>query len=99
MIQLRCASPFQTGTSRTPFWISHQKRGRVSFGSALHEVWFDIEACFSAAAAADHQHVFIPCVLRLFGAAAHGKLFRLGQNDVVIKHWVNVRLDVRRCPP
>lgn len=39
MIQLRCASPFQTGTSRTPLWIGDYI-GTVH----LHKVWLQPEA-------------------------------------------------------
>ena len=94
MIQLRCASPFQTGTSRTAF--------RVCDNIAavhLHKRRFDEKPCLAAAAAADHDDVLISRVLRLLRAAVHGKPFRLREGDIVLKYWVCVWLYVLGCPP
>ena len=40
---------------------------------------------------ADHQHIFVPGGLGVFGPVVHGEAFRLGQEDVVVKHRVDVR--------
>ena len=65
----------------------------------LHEVGFGKEAGFSASATADHKDIFIPCVLRLFGATGHHQPFRLRQQHIVFKHGVDKRLDVCGRPP
>mgnify|MGYP000721383966 CR=1 FL=1 len=51
MIQLRCASPFQTGTSRTPFRITSKTTGES------HVVVTDDNGQFSTSADwASHKH-------------------------------------------
>ena len=37
------------------------------------------------------QHIFVPGGLGVFGPVVHGEAFRLGQEDVVVKHRVDVR--------
>ena len=64
MIQLRCASPFQTGTSRTALRVrDHIRR------MALEQVGLDEEPRLAAAGAADDQDIFVPGVLGLLWAA------------------------------
>lgn len=71
MIQLRCASPFQTGTSRTAFWISHNV-GTVH----LHEIRLYKKSGFAGTGTTDYKYVFISRILRLFWSARHHKPFR-----------------------
>lgn len=89
MIQLRCASPFQTGTSRTAF--------RVCDNIAavhLHKRRFDEKPCLAAAGTADNQHIFIPRRFGVFRTIIHRQPFRLRQEDVVVKVGVDVRRNV-----
>ena len=78
MIQLRCASPFQTGTSRTSFRVSDHI-GRMK----LHEVWLNKETGFTAARTANDQYIFVSGILRLLGAAVHGQKLRLREDNIV----------------
>lgn len=64
MIQLRCASPFQTGTSRTSFRVSD-----YIAAVHLHKVRLNEKSCFAAAGAADYKHIFVSCILRVLRAA------------------------------
>ena len=57
----------------------------------LHELRLHKEPRFTGAGTADDQHVFVPGGLGVFGAVVHGEAFRLGQENVVIKHRVDVR--------
>ena len=94
MIQLRCASPFQTGTSRTAF--------RVCDNIAavhLHKRRFDKKAGLAAAGTADYKNVLVAGIFRLLRAAVHGEPFRLREGDIVLKYRVCVRLYVLGCPP
>ena len=54
---------------------------------------------FTAAAAADYNHIFIPRVLRLLRAAVHRQLLRLRQNDIVLKIRVDVGLYIFGVAP
>ena len=65
----------------------------------LHEVGLDEKPRLAAAGAAHHQHVFVPRGFRVLGAAVHGQPLRLGENDVVGKGGVYIRLDVLRAAP
>ena len=65
----------------------------------LHQIRLHIEARLAGTGTTDHNHVFVPGVFRILRAAAHGQSFRLGQNDVILKHRVNVWLNVLRPPP
>ena len=58
----------------------------ISFKVGLHK-----EPGLAAAGTADHQHIFVPGGLGVFGPVVHGEAFRLGQEDVVVKHRVDVR--------
>lgn len=94
MIQLRCASPFQTGTSRTAF------RVRDDIGAVhLHQVRLQPKSSLAGAGAADYQHIFIPCRFRVLRPAVHGKPFCLCQNDVIGEHRVHVWLNIRSRTP
>lgn len=94
MIQLRCASPFQTGTSRTSFRVSHNIAA-----VHLHKVWLDEKAGLSAAASSNHKDIFVSCILWLLRSAAHHQPFRLGQQYVVCKYRVNVGLYILGVAP
>ena len=65
----------------------------------LHKVRFDKKAGFAASRAANDKDVFIPRILGAFGSAVHGKPFCLGQQDVVVKFRVYVRLNVLCISP
>lgn len=52
-----------------------------------------------ASRAANDKDVFIPRILGAFGSAVHGKPFCLGQQDVVVKFRVYVRLNVLCISP
>lgn len=73
MIQLRCASPFQTGTSRTALWVSDDKT-RIG----KHEVWFCEESRLARARTADDNLQKISPVQ----LTVHAHLQVLGQYDV-----------------
>ena len=60
----------------------------------MHKVRLHIEAGLAAAGAADHQHIFVPGRLGVFGPPGHGQAFGLGQQDVVFKLGVDVRGNV-----
>lgn len=55
MIQLRCASPFQTGTSRTPFWICNYQRA-----IPLEYIRQSVCPGFSCSATAHDKDVQVP---------------------------------------
>lgn len=57
------------------------------------------EPRLAAAGTADHQHIFVPGGLGVFGPVVHGEAFRLGQEDVVVKHRVDVRGYIFRPAP
>ena len=56
----------------------------------LHQIGLEPEAGLAGAGTADDQHVFIARILGILGAAGHGEPFGLGQNDVILKHRVDV---------
>ena len=71
MIQLRCASPFQTGTSRTSLRISNHIRAMH-----LHNVRLYKKSGFSRTGTVNYQNVFIPGVFRiLWSAGQRGKSY------------------------
>ena len=94
MIQLRCASPFQTGTSRTSFRVRDDIRGME-----LHEVGLYKEPSLAAARTADHQDIFIPGILWVLWAVRHHQPFRLGQQYIVFKYRVYVGFYILRRSP
>jgi len=94
MIQLRCASPFQTGTSRTAFRV-----GNNIAAVHLHKVGLYEKAGLAAAGTADNKNVFVSCILRLLRAAAHHQPFGLRQQHVIFKNGVDIRLYILRTAP
>ena len=60
----------------------------------MHEVGLHIEAGLAAAGAADHQHIFVPGRLGVFGPPGHGQAFGLGQQDIVFKLGVDIGRNV-----
>ena len=89
MIQLRCASPFQTGTSRTSFRVRHNI-GTVH----LHQVGFQPESGLTGTGAADDQHIFVSGSLGVFRAAVHGQALGFRQNHIVLEYRVHIRGNV-----
>ena len=94
MIQLRCASPFQTGTSRTSLRVRHNI-GAVH----LHQVRFQPEAGLAGTGATDHQHIFVSGGLGALGAAVHGQALGFGQNHIVLAHRVDVGCNILTGSP
>lgn len=92
MIQLRCASPFQTGTSRTAFRVCDHI-GRVH----LHQVRFQPEPGFTGTA--DHQHIFVSGGLGVLGATVHGQALGFGQNHIVLEYRVDIRCNILMGSP
>ena len=56
----------------------------------LHQIGLEPEAGLAGAGTADDQHVLIARILGVLGTAGHSKPFCLGQNDVILKHRVDV---------
>ena len=94
MIQLRCASPFQTGTSRTSLRVCDHIRT-----VHLHQIRFEPESGFTGTGAADHQHIFVSGGLWVLGAAVHGQAFGFRENDIILEHRVDVGSNVLTGPP
>ena len=68
-------------------------------GMALHKIRLDEKARLAAAGTADDQHIFVAGIRRIFRATRHHEPFRLGQDDVVLKHRVDIGRDVFRRSP
>ena len=94
MIQLRCASPFQTGTSRTSLRVRHNI-GAVH----LHQVGFQPESGLTGTGAANHQYIFVSGSLGVLGAAVHGQALRFRQNHIFLKYRINVRCNILTGSP
>ena len=94
MIQLRCASPFQTGTSRTSLRVRHNI-GAVH----LHQVGFQPESGLTGTGAANHHYIFVSGSLGVLGAAVHGQAFGFGQNHIVLEHRVDVGSNILTGSP
>lgn len=88
MIQLRCASPFQTGTSRTPLGISNHKAHIIRH---LHKLWFHIKSGLAAARSPDYYDILVSGILWFLRSAVHGQTFRLCQQNIVLKDRINKR--------
>ena len=88
MIQLRCASPFQTGTSRTPLWISYHKTHIIRH---LHKLRFHIKSSLSATRSSDYYDILVSGILWFLRSAVHGQTFRLCQQNIVLKDRINKR--------
>ena len=58
---------------------------------ALHDVGLDKKPGFTGTGAADHQHVFVPCVARILGAAAHRQAFRFREDHIIPGIRINER--------
>ena len=56
----------------------------------LHQVGLEPEAGLAGAGTADHQHIFVPGGLGVFGPAVHRQPFGLREQDVVFKYGVDV---------
>ena len=65
----------------------------------LHEVGFQKEARLTGTGAADHKYILVSGVLRVFGPVRHHKAFCLREDDIVFKHGVHERLNVRSVAP
>ena len=65
----------------------------------LHQVRLDVESGLTAAAAADHNDVFVPSILRMLWSTTHHQPFGLCEDDVVLEYRVNKRFDVLLVAP
>ena len=65
----------------------------------LHQVGLDVKSCLTAAAAADHNDVFIASILRMLWSTTHHQAFGLCEDDVVLEYRVNKRFDVLLVAP
>lgn len=81
------------------FGVSNNKTDGIGFGCTLHEVGLQPKSRLAAAGTTDDEHVFVPCGLGVFRAIVHGQPFRLGQDNVVFKGGIDVRLDILRGSP
>ena len=57
----------------------------------LHQVGLDKKSRLAAAGTADHQHIFVPGSLGVFGPAVHRQPFGLRKQDIVFKYGVDIR--------
>ena len=94
MIQLRCASPFQTGTSRTSLWISNHIRA-----VHLHNVRLYKKSGFSRTGTANYQNVFIPGVFRILWSAWHSKTLCFCENNIIFKFRIRIWSYIFFCSP
>ena len=65
----------------------------------LHQVGLDVKSGLTAAAAADHNDVFVPSILRMLWSTTHHQPFGLCEDDVVLEYRVNKRFDVLLVAP
>ena len=65
----------------------------------LHEVRLDVKPCLAAAAAADHNDIFITSILRMLWSTTYHQPFGLCEDDVVLEYRVNKRFDVLLVAP
>ena len=65
----------------------------------LHQVGLEPEAGLAGAGTADDQHSLVACGLGGLGAAAHGKAFRLRQENIILKYRVYVWGNIFRRSP
>ena len=65
----------------------------------LHQIRLDEKSRFTAAGAADNQHIFIAGIGWIGDTGRHGKPFGLGENDVFFKLGVHEGLYVLRGAP
>ena len=81
------------------FRIGYDKGTGILLRSALHQIGLNPKASFAAAGTADDQHIFVAGIRRIFRATRHHEPFRLGQDDVVLKHRVDIGLNILRRSP
>ena len=79
--------------------ISNDKTDRVFLGSALHEIGCQPEAGRTGAASADNQHILVSCGFGIRRPIIHGQAFRLGEDEIVCEHRVNIGLYVSLGAP
>ena len=77
-------------TDQAALGVCYNKRGRIVLGHALHKVRLYKEPGLAAAAASDHQNIFIPGGLGVFRPVVHRQPFRLCQQNVVVKIGVDI---------
>ena len=65
----------------------------------LHQVGLDVKSGLTAAAAADHNDVFVPSILRMLWSTTHHQPFCLCEDDIVLEYRVNKRFDVLLVAP
>ena len=65
----------------------------------MEQIWFNPKSRFTAAGAAHNEHIFIARRFGVFGAAGHGEALGLGQNDVIFKLGVYIRLNIFGIAP
>ena len=65
----------------------------------MHKVRLYEKAGLAAAGTTDNKDIFVSCILRLLRAAAHHQPFRLGEQHVIFKNRVDIRLYILRAAP
>lgn len=83
----------------TALGICDHKTGRILFGCALEQVRLQPEAGLTGATTADDKNILISGGFGIGRPVIHGQALRLGEDDVVFKHRVNIGLDVLCCTP
>ena len=73
----------------SPFGVCHNIRT-----VHLHKVGFYKETCLAGTGTADYQNIFVSGILWLFRSAGHHQPFCFRQDDIFLKHRVNIRLNV-----
>ena len=73
----------------SPFGVCHNIRT-----VHLHKVGFYKETCLAGTGTADYQNIFVSSILWLFRSAGHHQPFCFRQDDIFLKHRVNIRLNV-----
>ena len=90
---------FSAFVDNAAFRVSNHEADRVFFGCALHQIGFQPKPGLAGAGAADNQHIFVPGCLGVGRTVVHSQALRLGEDDVVCKHRVNIGPDVLRRTP
>lgn len=94
MIQLRCASPFQTGTSRTSLRVRDDHGTVHHHNRDLYE-----KPCLTTSGTTDHTDIFVPGILGVLWTALHGNGFCCRQRNVHPEILCHKWLDVFCCSP
>ena len=76
------------------FWIDHHIRGM-----GLKKLGREPEPGFARAGRSDDTGVEVAGIGRDLRAGVHGEKLRPGENDIVLKLWIDKRLDVFRPAP